>query len=182
MLATLVIPTYRRPDRLGALLECVARQTGDSLARVVVCDDGSGDETEAVARSFADRLPLDYASQPDEGFRAGQARNLGIERAIGDVVVFLDDDVLIRPDFIEAHLNAHRGHPDAHRVVIGFRHRTDHYAGLTPTWEEIVAAERDDRVEVRGPGRPLGEGRLLLVPRTRRRRRRRDHVPDRTDQ
>jgi glycosyltransferase involved in cell wall biosynthesis len=150
--ATVVIPTYNRAARLGALLECLTRQEGEALARVVVCDDGSSDDTEAVARSFEGRLPLVYAYQEDLGFRAGQARNMGIARAVGDIVVFVDDDVLVRPDFVAQHVRAHAAHEAERRVVIGYRHRTDHFAGVAPTWEEIVAAEREDRLlELSGP-------------------------------
>ena len=151
--ATVVIPTYRRPARLRALLECLTQQTGDALAKVVVCDDGSGDETESVARSFLERLPLEYAHQSDEGFRAGQARNLGIARAVGDVVIFVDDDVLVRPDFVMGHLAAHaETDSEVGSVAIGYRHRVPHFDGRVPDLEEILQAERDDRlIELEGP-------------------------------
>ncbi len=150
MRATLVIPTYNRAERLRALLECVARQESDSLARVVVCDDGSSDHTRDVVAAFEERLSLRYEHQEDLGFRAGQARNMGVRAAVGDVVIFVDDDVLLRPDFVERHLQAHRAQ-DRPCVVLGFRHRTEGFAGTIPSWEEIVSAERDDRVgDLRG--------------------------------
>ncbi|MFK7986455.1 MAG: glycosyltransferase [Sandaracinaceae bacterium] len=144
--ATVVIPTYRRSARLRALLECLTRQTPGALAKVVVCDDGSGDDTEAVAQRFLTRLPLSYARQEDLGFRAGQARNLGIERAVGDVVIFVDDDVLVRPDFVSSHLRAHAAAGRDHTVAIGYRHRTASFGGGVPTLEEVLGAERDDRL------------------------------------
>jgi len=143
--ASLVIPTYDRAEKLRALLECVAHLEDESLVRVVVCDDGSSDHTREVAESFEGRIPLVYRWQEDLGFRAGQARNLGIEAALGDVVVFLDDDNLIRPDFVRRHLDAHARLGDR-SVVIGYRHRTDRFEGVIPTWEEITTAERDDRI------------------------------------
>lgn len=116
----------------------------------MVCDDGSGDETPRVARSFEDRLPLVYAWQEDRGFRAGQARNLGIERAIGDVVIFVDDDVLVRPDFVDHHLAAHV--PGRLTVGVGYRHRSPHFEGHLPSREAVLEAERDDRlVELEAP-------------------------------
>src|SRR5262249_4130674 len=108
MKATVVIPTYNRASRLGDLLRCLTNQ-GEALARVVVCDDGSSDGTAEVVRSFADRLPVVYAHQENRGFRAGQARNLGIARAVGEVIVFVDDDVLVAPDFVASHVAAHAG-------------------------------------------------------------------------
>lgn len=154
MRATVVIPTYRRAERLRALLRCLTHQDGDQLARVVVCDDGSPDHTAEVARSFEGRLPLVYAWQEDRGFRAGQARNLGIARAVGDVVIFVDDDVLVRPDFVRQHLEAHAplAREGRHSVAIGYRHRTEQLMGEVPSLELIHAAERDDRlVELEGP-------------------------------
>lgn len=150
MNATVVIPTYRRPERLRALLECLTA-ADHHLARVVVCDDGSGDATGEVARSFESRLPLVYAAQEDLGFRAGQARNLGIERAIGDVVIFVDDDVLVRPDFVRQHVEAHRAVPGP-SVAIGYRHRTPAFDGSVPSRDDVLEAERDDRLqELDGP-------------------------------
>jgi glycosyltransferase involved in cell wall biosynthesis len=155
--ATVVIPTYKRSHRLRALLSCLAEQTGtgrvgEGLARVVVCDDGSPDDTAEVAKSFDARLPLVYRHQPDLGFRAGQARNMGIESAIGDVVIFVDDDVVVSPHFVSAHLEAHeegfaKGTP---RLVIGYRHRRFGDPSAQPSLEEIRAGEPDDRVAVIG--------------------------------
>src|SRR5690606_6739449 len=118
---------------------------GEHLARVVVCDDGSGGETADVARAYSARLPLVYAYQEDLGFRAGQARNMGIDRAVGDVVIFIDDDVLVRPDFVRQHLEVH-GSVARPAVAIGYRHRTAGFDGVVPRLDEILGAEREDRL------------------------------------
>ena len=75
MKATVIIPTYNRAEGLRALLTTLTQQRGDLMARVVVCDDGSPDHTEAVAHSFRDRLPLVYRRQDDVGFRAPSAQH-----------------------------------------------------------------------------------------------------------
>lgn len=139
--ATVVIPTYNRAARLSELLECLTQQ-GDELGRVVVCDDGSTDETATAVCSFTQRLPLVYAQQEHLGFRAGQARNLGIARAVGDVIIFVDDDVLVAPDFVSRHVAAHAGAVRP-RMAIGYRHRA-----FTPmhTLDNLEDTEPDDRV------------------------------------
>ena len=146
MNATLVIPTYNRAERLRALLHCVAAQDSDRLARVVVGDDGSPDHTAEVVASFSDRLPIVHAYQEDRGFRAGQARNLGIERAIGDVVIFADDDVVVGPGYVEAHIRAHERRVGDHSVVLGHRHRTLTFERAVPGPDDFARAERDDRI------------------------------------
>lgn len=148
--ATVVIPTFNRARHLGRLLGCLAAQSGSTVARVVVCDDGSTDDTEATARSYESSLPVTYCRQENRGFRAGQARNMGLARAVGDAVIFLDDDLLVAHDFVASHLAAHRG-AERPRVAIGYRHRTFHIERERPSRAEIEASEADDRVEVLGP-------------------------------
>jgi glycosyltransferase involved in cell wall biosynthesis len=147
MRATVVIPTYNRAERLRDLLACLTAQ-GDALARVVVCDDGSSDQTPDVARSFSERLPLVYTAQENRGFRAGQARNLGIARAEGDVIIFVDDDVLVASDFVSRHLAAHAGGRGP-RIAVGYRSRAflNGESPATPiSWNDFDDAEADDRV------------------------------------
>lgn len=150
MKATVIVPTYRRSQRLATLLECLTRQEGDALAQVIVCDDGSPDDTAAVARSFVSRLPLDYRFQEDLGFRAGQARNMGIAVARGDILIFLDDDLTVARGFVAAHVEAHRNAPQP-SLFLGLRHRTFTPVDHVPTLEEVAAAEPDDRVAALGP-------------------------------
>jgi glycosyltransferase involved in cell wall biosynthesis len=150
MQATVVIPTFNRSKRLGELLRCLTNQ-GDALARVVVCDDGSTDDTAEVVRSFAGRLPVVYAHQENRGFRAGQARNMGIARAVGEVIVFVDDDVLVAPDFVAGHLAAHVAGASAPRLAVGYRSRAFDFHRDQPAWDDILRAEADDRVSEIGP-------------------------------
>jgi glycosyltransferase involved in cell wall biosynthesis len=158
MRATVVIPTFNRAERLAELLRCLMTQ-GAQLARVVVCDDGSTDGTADVVRSFTEHLPVVYAHQEHRGFRAGQARNLGIARAVGEVIIFVDDDVLVAPDFVTRHLAAHA---DARgpRIAIGYRHRAfaprerasaGNTARLHVSWDDYADSEADDRVADIGP-------------------------------
>ncbi|GGL05988.1 glycosyl transferase [Sphaerisporangium melleum] len=116
--ATVVIPTYNRAELLGHTLHSLTRQTvppGDF--EVVVVDDGSSDDTAAVAESFKDRLDLRYFFQEDEGYRVAKARNVGIEHARGPVCVFVDSGVLLDSGCLAAHLAAHAGRPDPVAVV-----------------------------------------------------------------
>lgn len=66
-------------------------------------DDGAEPATAAVVERFADDgLHVRYASQAQRG--AASARNLGARLATGDVLVFLDDDMLVEPDHVAQHL------------------------------------------------------------------------------
>jgi len=153
--ATVIIPTYNRPDLLLRQLACLAEQTGSDLCEVLVCDDGSSTDTAGAIAPFMGRIPgLRHLWQEDLGFRAGQARNMGIRVAKGDILLFVDDDLLFPADFVTRHVNAHRevlnGHP-ARRVVLGFRSRTmTPPVGVVPTPDEMLGSDGDDRVELIG--------------------------------
>lgn len=140
-------------------LRCLSEQRADCIREVLVCDDGSSTDTKAVLEPFRAKLPnLTHLWQEDRGFRAGQARNMGIRVAKGEVIIFLDDDLLLPENFVCEHIAAHQhrvnGSPPK-RVVLGFRHRTVDPVEDLPTIEQIRASFPDDRVDHLGPD---GEG------------------------
>jgi GT2 family glycosyltransferase len=109
MMLSVVVPTYRRPDLLGRCLAGLAAQEGAPAFETVVVDDGSGDATTDVLRSWEGRLDgLRWCSQPANAGPAA-ARNRAVREAGGDLVLFLDDDVEGAPDLVATHLRLHAG-------------------------------------------------------------------------
>jgi len=90
-LVSLVIPCFKQAHFLAEAIESVLRQTYQRF-EVVVVDDGSPDDTAAVAA----RYPVRYIAQEHAGLAA--ARNAGLERCRGEFVVFLDADDRLLPD------------------------------------------------------------------------------------
>ena len=118
--ASVVIPTYNRSDKLRKTLETMTEQDIDpSRFEVIVADDGSSDDTPEVVRSFAGRLRLKYYFQPDEGFRAGAARNGGARLAAAPILIFLDSGTLAGPGLVSGHLAVHAASKER-RAVIGY--------------------------------------------------------------
>ena len=114
---SVIISVYQQPSSLSALLECLRKQTYDGAFEVLVCDDGSASGIIEVIRSFSD-LNLRYLWQPDEGYRLARSRNNGIRCASGDVLIFLDGDLLVGPEFLARHAARHNGRK---RIVCGTR-------------------------------------------------------------
>ena len=111
---SVVIPTRDRPERV---LACVrsALATGYPGLDVVVVDNApSSDETEqAIARAG---LPgVRYVREPRAG--TSRARNLGLREARGDLVAFLDDDVLVDPAWAAAVAQGFLSDPDVDCVT-----------------------------------------------------------------
>lgn len=92
---SVIIPAMNRAGLIGRALRSVAGQTRPP-AEVIVVDDASDDDTVAVAREAG---ALVLRQQPRQG--SGPARNLGIARARGRWVAFLDSDDEWMPDHLE---------------------------------------------------------------------------------
>lgn len=101
-----MIPTYNRVERLGRVLRALAGQTVDPSAfEVVVVSDGSTDGTDAVIPGLGMPYELIFVAQRNSG--PAVARNTGVSRATGELILFLDDDVVPSLQLIEQHIRTH---------------------------------------------------------------------------
>jgi glycosyltransferase involved in cell wall biosynthesis len=97
-LVSAVIPTYRRPELVLRAVNCCLAQTYPNM-EVVVVVDGPDPEVEAVLAGVTDDR-LQVVVNPVNSGQA-QCRNLGVQRAKGEWIAFLDDDDLWLPEKIE---------------------------------------------------------------------------------
>ena len=119
LLVSVVLPTRNR----AALLErAVASVRGQSYARweLLVVDDGSTDDTADRIRALAADDPRVRPFANDSGRGSSHARNLALDHARGDVVVYLDDDNRFDPDWLRSVVWAFTEYPDT-QVAFGAR-------------------------------------------------------------
>jgi len=102
-----IIPAYNAEPFLARAIESVLGQTCPPMELIVV-DDGSTDGTGDVARRFGDRVR--FFHQENAGVSA--ARNLGIEKARGEWIAFLDADDWWEPHRLESQVAILKRHPD----------------------------------------------------------------------
>ncbi|HET9959782.1 MAG TPA: glycosyltransferase [Polyangiaceae bacterium] len=130
---SIVIPTYNRRERLGRVLRALSEQTVDlSSFEAVVVDDGSKDGTSEWLKEQSFGFEVQVLSQTNRG--PAEARNAGIDAAQGELVLFLDDDVVPEPQLIEEHLKSHAAEADV--VVMGPLVSLDHYEQPWVAWEQ----------------------------------------------
>lgn len=104
---SVVIPTFNRRDSLARCLETLnAQDLAADQYEMVVVDDGSLDDTVEMLQSFQSRAQLRVVVQPENRGQTA-ALNAGTRAAVGDKVLFLDDDLLCDPNLLSAHLAAH---------------------------------------------------------------------------
>jgi len=94
---SIIIPTYNRAYALAACLDSlIGQSTGAGEHEIIVVDDGSSDGTAEVCRS---RGHVKYFRQENQG--VASARNLGVKSAQGRWLVFVDDDELAHPGWLQ---------------------------------------------------------------------------------
>jgi GT2 family glycosyltransferase len=172
-----VIATFNRRGSVGRLLNDLQRQqfadvSADEVEIVIVNDGGSVAVEDELPETS--RVAITLLDRPNGGPAA--ARHSGIERTSAEIVIILDDDMRVGPDFIDAHVRTHQG--GAH-VVYGLiegdgddgplfeRFHQGHIdkwleecrAGATPQGERLctgnVSFRRGDYDEVGGFDRSL---------------------------
>jgi GT2 family glycosyltransferase len=106
--ASIVIPTRARLPYLEVALASIAPQAARAGAEVLVIDDAG---PSAAARALAERFGARY--EPHPGPRGlNVARNTGVERSGGELVVFVDDDIRADAGWLRALLDAAAENPD----------------------------------------------------------------------
>jgi len=93
---SIVIPTYNCEAYLEELFDSIIAQTFTEY-EVIVVDDGSTDDTEALVKRYAG---IQYIKLPDNQ-GPQYARNRGYEEANGEYLIFMDADVLLGPTYLE---------------------------------------------------------------------------------
>jgi GT2 family glycosyltransferase len=176
---SLIVPTRNRRDRLAHLLSALERECESGAPfEVVITVDGATDGTEAMLAARHTPYPLRVVAQPQRG--ASAARNAAIAAAVGDVLLFVDDDVIPQEGLLQRHLAVHRDDPLA--AVAGRMAALPgrvlppwlewdaaildrHYAKVTngqlaPSWHEFFTANasvrREHALAVGGFAEPFG--------------------------
>jgi glycosyltransferase involved in cell wall biosynthesis len=98
-LVSVVIPTYNRSLEIVRCLSSLVSQTFREF-EVLVCDDGSTDNTQEVVNTFAGSLNIKYFWLTNFGGPA-RPRNVGIQNANGKYIAFLDSDDWWTPEKLE---------------------------------------------------------------------------------
>ncbi|WP_336361015.1 glycosyltransferase [Haladaptatus sp. ZSTT2] len=98
---SVIVPVFNDPAGIALTLSSLLEQTDDDF-EVLVVDNNSTDDTRAVVREFAardSRIQLHVEADIQSSYAA---RNRGIRHATGELLAFVDADVTVEPDWLEA--------------------------------------------------------------------------------
>lgn len=134
VLLSVIIPTYNNTQFLSNVIyHLIQQNTAAETYEIIIIDDGSVDNCSEIIwttfKSYQNKLNLKYIywskHHPDRGsqnfFRAGLARNLGVQHSRAEQLFFLDSDMLVPNDFIQKSVAALKKYD-----VIQFKRRHIH--------------------------------------------------------
>ncbi len=148
---SIIIPTYNRANMVVGAVESVLRQCRPE-DEVIVVDDGSTDNTEAVLKPLSDRIR--YLKTANAG--AGNARNRGIQEAKNDLIAFLDSDDEWMPGKLDLQRSLMQARPE---ILYTFSDFAVKYPDGRESRNYLIRWHRDGRDwnDILAPGVPFSE-------------------------
>ncbi|QTE29270.1 glycosyltransferase family 2 protein [Pengzhenrongella sicca] len=114
---SVVLPTYNRADVVATTIERLLAQDYPHHLLEVLVADNSSDDTPARVRALAAAADLPVTLVSSQERLPAVKRNQALRAATGDLMIFMNDDVWVRPDFIREHVAAHARHAGPVAVV-----------------------------------------------------------------
>ena len=128
-LVSVVMPTWNREHTIGHAIRSVVSQTHRHW-ELLICDDGSTDNTEAVVAAFGDAR-IRYFKLPKAN--GAVARNNGMRNASGELIAFLDSDNIWSPDYLTTVVGAMAADPELDMVYTALLDMTLNGDAVTDT-------------------------------------------------
>lgn len=147
---SIIIPSFNKYPLNLFTLYSLENQTFDhSKFEVIFIDDASNDKTEEALKTYNPSYHFRYLRFEKNVGRA-KARNIGIQQSRGDIIIFLDAEMLVEPDFIYNHYQKHQEHKDL--VLSGVMYISFMYSCVYPQFNkpqlhEIRRLVRRDKVK-----------------------------------
>ncbi|WP_338969890.1 glycosyltransferase [Fusobacterium nucleatum] len=106
MKVSVIVPVYNRLEHLRTLFLCLLRQKKQP-DELIITDDGS---SQKVLDFIGDLIPkaqfkVKHIYQEDKGFRKTRTSNNAVRTAIGDLLIFCDQDLIFGEEYIETIVN-----------------------------------------------------------------------------
>lgn len=102
MKASIIMPTYNKDKYLDLTLSGFCNQTYENF-EIIIVNDGSYDNTEEIIKKYSKTINIIYRAQDNRGRSA--ARNAALSLAVGEIIIFCDDDRIPDKNFIYEHVS-----------------------------------------------------------------------------
>jgi GT2 family glycosyltransferase len=156
---SVILPAYNEGAQIGPCLKAILANVSDLAAlEILVVDNGSSDDTVSVARAHGVRV---MENTTGKRVNISSLRNLGAHEATGDILVFLDADMLVPSDWLE---QASRYFRAGFQGALGFIAKVPDTAGwVGRIWGQRLCRKRSRVMEVDFlPGRNIFVNRAVF--------------------
>ncbi|GAB1765257.1 glycosyltransferase family 2 protein [Priestia megaterium] len=141
---SIVMPTYNKYHQTSLSLYGLSKQTcSHAEYEVILVDDASSDNTSDILKEVDVPFKFKYIQMKQNKGRSS-VRNIGINHAEGDLLIFLDGEMLAPPSFIENHYKHHMH--ESNLVVTGAMHYEGVYTFIMPDYNEDQVAHLKELV------------------------------------
>jgi GT2 family glycosyltransferase len=118
--ASVIVPTHNRPHLLMQSLRALIAQAPDTPPyEIIAVDDASTDDTWTQLTTLAQTCSFLRPVRHKANKGLSGSRNTGIRLAQGKIVVFLDDDIVVEPNYVAEHLRLHAAAGHRRIAVVG---------------------------------------------------------------
>ncbi|WP_026734941.1 glycosyltransferase family 2 protein [Fischerella sp. PCC 9605] len=159
MKLSVIIPCLNAADTISLQLEALAKQEWSEPWEVIIADNGSCDQTVAIAQNYQERLPKLQIVDASSKSGAAHARNVGASVAKGEALVFCDADDEVAPGWVAA-----MGEALSKYDLVGGRN--EHWKLNEPWLVKIYGCQEGDGIFMNHPYLPLQSGCNLGVKRS----------------
>lgn len=138
---SIVICTYNREKYIAESILAALNQTvSQEEYQVIVVNNNSKDRTDEICRELMRQHQFDYFVETNQG--NSYARNRGIQESTGAIIVFIDDDAMMEPDYVKNLLSFYQTYPnvDAAGGRIYPRYEEKKAEWLSPVLMPLIAA------------------------------------------
>ncbi|MCP4109526.1 MAG: glycosyltransferase [Desulfobacteraceae bacterium] len=98
---SIIVPTYNGATRISACIEALLVQQTGRKYEIIIVDDGSTDNTCDIVKKYVKKYDSKALLIVQNNAGPASARNHGVEKASGEIVLFTDDDCIAEPDWLE---------------------------------------------------------------------------------
>lgn len=112
---SIIIPTFNRLHLLQTTVAALSMQKPSEPFEIIIVDSGNDNSEQTIKAQFPHVVYLKIKQSNNRSL----IRHRGVEKARYEVLIFLDNDMIVPPGYIQAHWEAHRKHD--HRVVLNNR-------------------------------------------------------------
>ena len=158
-LFSVILPAFNEGAHIGSCLDAISANMSDpAFTEILVIDNGSTDQTAMVVRSRGVRV---IENTSGHRMNISSLRNMGARESAGDILVFLDADMLVPTDWLEkASLYFRNGYKGA----LGFTSRVPDTAGwVGRIWGQRLFLKRNRLMDVDFlPGRNIFVNRVVF--------------------